>query len=160
MQLDAMLTCCVPMLLLLLPILASHLPVCPPMQGRRDGSTRDEPFAWQSREFLRKLCVGKVRWAVVGGRQGVAWVALSTHQHQSAACAGSPPQPLIPPALSPTHRPTGCSTLPPTACLQPCVFRIDYALEAAGGKEFGTVFINEKENVAVSLLGAGWGKVS
>ncbi len=30
------------------------------LQGRRDGSTRDEPFAWQAREFLRKLCVGKV----------------------------------------------------------------------------------------------------
>lgn len=21
----------------------------------------DEPFAWESREFLRKLCIGKVR---------------------------------------------------------------------------------------------------
>jgi hypothetical protein len=30
-------------------------------QGRRDGTTRDEPFAWQSREFLRKLCIGKAR---------------------------------------------------------------------------------------------------
>ena len=43
-------------------LLVAHLPVllCL-LQGRRDGSTRDEPFAWESREFLRKLCVGKVR---------------------------------------------------------------------------------------------------
>ena len=40
-----------------------RLPAVPPcccLQGRRDGSTRDEPFAWQAREFLRKFCVGKV----------------------------------------------------------------------------------------------------
>lgn len=54
-------------------------------------------------------------------------------------------------AKLPTHRPP----LP-----QPCVFRVDYALEQAGGKEFGTVFINEKENVAATLLAAGWAKVS
>lgn len=36
--------------------------LCPPaLQARRDGTTSDEPFAWQSREFLRKLCIGKVR---------------------------------------------------------------------------------------------------
>ena len=45
------------------------------------------------------------------------------------------------------------------ALLQPCVFRVDYTLEQAGGKEFGTVFINEKENVAATLLAAGWAKV-
>ena len=28
-------------------------------QGRRDGSTPDEPFAWASREFLRKLAIGR-----------------------------------------------------------------------------------------------------
>jgi hypothetical protein len=27
-------------------------------QARRDG--RDEPFAWDSREYLRKKCIGKV----------------------------------------------------------------------------------------------------
>ncbi|KAL4429360.1 hypothetical protein ABPG77_005134 [Micractinium sp. CCAP 211/92] len=74
--------------------------VLAPKLGRRDGSTRDEPFAWQAREFLRKLCVGK-----------------------------------------------------------PCVFRIDYQLEAAGNREFGSVFVNEKENVAVSLVAAGLAKV-
>jgi hypothetical protein len=30
------------------------------MQGRRDGSTSDEHFAWQSKEFLRKLTIGQV----------------------------------------------------------------------------------------------------
>lgn len=30
------------------------------VQARRDGSTADEPFAWQSREFLRKKCIGQV----------------------------------------------------------------------------------------------------
>ncbi len=29
-------------------------------QGKRDGSTRDEAFAWQSREFLRKRAIGQV----------------------------------------------------------------------------------------------------
>lgn len=29
------------------------------MQGRRDGSTSDDAFAWHSREYLRKLAVGK-----------------------------------------------------------------------------------------------------
>ncbi|KAI3435969.1 hypothetical protein D9Q98_002027 [Chlorella vulgaris] len=71
-----------------------------PKLGRRDGSTKDEPFAWQSREFLRKFAVGK-----------------------------------------------------------PCVFRVDYALEQAGGKEFGSVFVNDKENVALALVTAGWAKV-
>lgn len=28
-------------------------------QARRDNSTRDEPFAWDSREFLRKRLVGR-----------------------------------------------------------------------------------------------------
>lgn len=30
-----------------------------PKLGKRDGSTRDEAFAWDSREFLRKKCIGK-----------------------------------------------------------------------------------------------------
>lgn len=29
------------------------------LQGRRDGSVPDEPLAWESREFLRKLAIGK-----------------------------------------------------------------------------------------------------
>ena len=48
---------------------------------------------------------------------------------------------------------------PHAARLQPCVFRVDYQLEQAGNKEFGTVFVNEKENVAVSLVAAGLAKV-
>ena len=30
------------------------------IQGKRDGSTQDEDFAWESRNYLRKLCIGKV----------------------------------------------------------------------------------------------------
>lgn len=30
------------------------------VQARRDGSTADEPFAWQSREFLRQKTIGQV----------------------------------------------------------------------------------------------------
>lgn len=50
------------------------------LQGRRDGTTRDEPFAWQSREFLRKLCVGKVRPGALGG------VRLLLPPHLLAVC--------------------------------------------------------------------------
>jgi staphylococcal nuclease domain-containing protein 1 len=80
------------------PTNLSNLSYCP--QGRRDGSTKDEPFAWQSREFLRKMAAGK-----------------------------------------------------------PCVFRVDYTLDAAGGREFGTVFVNEKDNIALASVAAGWARV-
>ena len=59
----------------------------------------------------------------------------------------------------PAARPPVCLFACLPACLQPCVFRVDYQLEQAGNKEFGTVFVNEKENVAVSLVGAGLAKV-
>lgn len=39
------------------------------------------------------------------------------------------------------------------------MFRVDYVLEQAGNKEFGTVFINEKENVALTLAAAGLARV-
>jgi hypothetical protein len=32
----------------------------PHAQGKRDGSTRDETFAWGSREFLREKLIGQV----------------------------------------------------------------------------------------------------
>ncbi|PSC71228.1 hypothetical protein C2E20_5281 [Micractinium conductrix] len=41
----------------------------------------------------------------------------------------------------------------------PCVFRVDYTIEAAGNREFGSVFVNEKENAALSLVAAGLAKV-
>lgn len=43
--------------------------------------------------------------------------------------------------------------------MQSCVFRVDYALEQAGGKEFGSVVINERDNVSISLVAAGWARV-
>jgi hypothetical protein len=30
------------------------------MQGKRDGSSRDEPYAWESREWLRNKLIGQV----------------------------------------------------------------------------------------------------
>ena len=59
----------------------------------------DEPFAWNSREYLRKLVIGKA-----------------------------------------------------------CTFRIDYKLEALGGKEFGTLFV-DNQNISVSVVTAGWARV-
>lgn len=34
------------------------------IQGKRDGSTPDEDFAWDSRDFLRRMCIGKVHVCV------------------------------------------------------------------------------------------------
>lgn len=36
---------------------------------------------------------------------------------------------------------------------------MDYTLEAAGGREFGTVFVNERENVALASVAAGFARV-
>lgn len=46
--------------------------------------------------------------------------------------------------------------------MQPCVFKVDYTVEVAGNKEFGSVFIQQggqQENVAVSVVQNGWAKV-
>jgi hypothetical protein len=46
--------------------------------------------------------------------------------------------------------------------LQPCIFRIDYVLENIN-REFGSVFVGTTtppENVAMSVVQAGWAKVS
>ncbi|MEW5304675.1 MAG: hypothetical protein WDW36_007269 [Sanguina aurantia] len=71
-----------------------------PKLGKRDGSVRDEPFAFQSREYLRKKLIG-----------------------------------------------------------QSVVFKIDYVVEQLGNREFGSVFLNEKENVAVAVVTNGWAKL-
>ena len=61
------------------------------------------------------------------------------------------------PAPSPTLRPHSGPHCTPH--LQPCVFRVDYTIDAAAGREFGTVFVNERDNVAAALVGAGWARV-
>lgn len=71
-----------------------------PKIGKRDGSVRDEPFAWESREFLRKKCIG-----------------------------------------------------------QACVFKIDYVVEQIGNREFGSVFLNQQDNVALAVVSNGWAKL-
>ena len=40
-------------------------------QGKRDGTSKDEPFAWESREFLRKKLIGQVRAREGGEKSGV-----------------------------------------------------------------------------------------
>ena len=73
----------------------------PPSQGRRDGSTPDEPFAHASREFLRTLAIG-----------------------------------------------------------QPATFRVDYTLDAAPGRVFGSVFVGPAStNAALAVAAAGWARV-
>lgn len=42
--------------------------------------------------------------------------------------------------------------------IQACVFSVDYKVEALSDREFGSVFLG-KENVAVSVVSAGWAKV-
>lgn len=45
--------------------------------------------------------------------------------------------------------------------LQPCTFKVDYTLENVPGREFGSVFLTEKnENLAVAVVSSGWSKVS
>lgn len=102
-------------------------------QGKRDGSTRDEAFAWESREFLRKKLIGQVGW-----------------DNECAALRSAVPHQLL---------------TPPSALLlvlQPCVFKVDYVVEVAGNKEFGSVFLQQggqQENVALSVVQNGWAKV-
>lgn len=46
--------------------------------------------------------------------------------------------------------------------LQPCVFKVDYVVEVAGNKEFGSVFLQQggqQENVALAVVQNGWAKV-
>ena len=42
------------------------------------------------------------------------------------------------------------------------MFRVDYTVEAAGNKEFGSVFMQDgstNENIALAVVQAGWAKV-
>lgn len=44
--------------------------------------------------------------------------------------------------------------------LQPCTFRVEYTLDNIPGREFGSIFIGaQNENVAASVVAAGWAKV-
>eukprot|EP00951_Prasinocladus_malaysianus_P011260 scaffold83138_cov30-Prasinocladus_malaysianus.AAC.1 len=102
-------------------------------QGRRDGTTKDEPFAWESREFLRKKAIGQVCHHRCLTKAGSCLLSVSSNQafHKLGMLA------------------------------QPCVFRIDYTLEGVA-REFGSVFIgtsNPPENLAVSIVEAGWARV-
>lgn len=41
---------------------------------------------------------------------------------------------------------------------QPCTFRVDYKLDSVPGREFGSVFLASNENLALSVVAAGWAK--
>ena len=48
-----------------------------------------------------------------------------------------------------------------SSCLaraQPCTFRVDYKLDSVPGREFGSVFLASNENLALSVVAAGWAK--
>lgn len=67
--------------------------------------------------------------------------------------------PLAPPVLTPASLPCPACPCVPT---QPCVFKVDYVVEVAGNKEFGSVFLQQggqQENVALSVVQNGWAKV-
>ncbi|KAK9827311.1 hypothetical protein WJX81_003519 [Elliptochloris bilobata] len=43
---------------------------------------------------------------------------------------------------------------------KPCTFKIDYKLDSVPGREFGSVFLTpQNENLALSVVAAGWAKV-
>lgn len=47
-------------------------------------------------------------------------------------------------------------------CSQAVVFKVDYVVEVAGNKEFGSVFLQrgqQQENIALSIVQNGWAKV-
>lgn len=50
-------------------------------------------------------------------------------------------------------------SLPFVACVQACVFKVDYTVEQLQGREFGSVFLNQSDNVALAVATAGWAKV-
>jgi staphylococcal nuclease domain-containing protein 1 len=119
------------------------------LQGKRDGSTRDEAFAWESREFLRKKLIGQVRAEAAAAGSTAVWMHLAClycKMFSEAVCS----------TLTFDHQ-TFCPLL------QPCVFRVDYTVEVAGNKEFGSLFLQngqQQENVALSIVQNGWAKVS
>ena len=81
-------------------------------QARRGGT--DEPFAWDSREFLRNLCIGKVPNL---GSMSPSSVGLLI---------------ILMLVMTLTY-----------FFLQEVAFRVDYAVPSIG-REFGSVFIGDK----------------
>ena len=72
-------------------------------QGKRDGSSRDEPFAWASREWLRKKLIGQVGGggAAGWGRGGVGLLPDRSTAPQPNPPAGRPTCPAAAPRRIP-----------------------------------------------------------
>ncbi len=39
------------------------------------------------------------------------------------------------------------------------MFKVDYVVEQIGNREFGSVFLNQQDNVALDVVRKGWAKV-
>ena len=121
-------------------------------QGKRDGSTKDEPFAWDARELLRKKAIGKVgRCEFVCFHPGPPPDGLSSPTCRTPVAACS------------EFRQSGSRLYHmlawlPSCTLQPATFKVDFTIEQAGNKEFGTVFVGS-ENLAEVMVAAGLAKV-
>jgi hypothetical protein len=131
-------------------------------QGKRDGSTRDEPFAWESREFLRSKLIGQVGDARQAQQLRRGEAAALPNTRAVPRASRSHAWPAHPACLA--LLPLPCDVAAPAHHTQPCVFRVDYTVDVAGGpKEFGSVFLQDekqhKENVALSVVQNGWAKV-
>lgn len=124
-----------------------------PKLGKRD--SRDEPFAWGSREFLRKKLIGQVSWhGRRAAREAADRAPRTAHARPDCTPAAAP---------APVHPAAAQHLAPPTRAPQSVVFKIDYVVEAIGNKEFGSVFLaspsGQQENIALSIVQSGWAKV-
>jgi staphylococcal nuclease domain-containing protein 1 len=90
----------------------------------------EEPFAWQSREFLRKLCIGKVLIVdIVGSSYTLLWFSLDEETFIGLLFIVK----------------------------QDVTFRVDYTVPSIG-REFGSIFLGDK-NVALLVVSEDWAKV-
>ena len=98
---------------------------------------KDEPFAWESREYLRKRVIGK---------------QSQTEQQSTHSMEHAPDRGIL--YVSIAHRlPLFVVFLPPCAVK----FSIGYTHEDSG-REYATVWV-DGDNLAVDILQHGWAKV-
>lgn len=136
------------------------------MQPRRDGSVSSEEFAWESREFLRKMAIGRVRKSnlvTIEYRRLNLWCPYDSYtwilffSQAWTAQAICRDMAVLDEALA--FGSLGCDY---RVLLQKCVFRVDYKIDTIE-RDFGTVNV-ERDGTHVDLgmavVKAGWAKVS